>query len=77
MKKREVYEGWRYGCNSKTFAWVKYRVSEYLDFKVVKQKEGIDRIFVSKRKATLNRYSCPCGKGCKPIKCRIIVENEV
>ena len=34
MKKREVYEGWKWECQK-------------------------------------------CGKGCKPIKCKIIVENDI
>lgn len=72
MRKREVYEGWRFEC-------------EKGDMFTSVSPIGLesDILFDTDRDLLIDfckrRYkrSCPCGKGCTPIRCRIIVENEV
>lgn len=69
MKKREVYEAWRFPCEVNMFRWNK----DLLDWDYT---EDIGNM-VARTKSELLRVNCPCGKGCKPIKCKIIVENEI
>jgi len=65
MKKREVYEGWVFPCVGEVF----FYGYMYLHLRPV--------VYERRRDLLGDNKSCPCGKGCKPIKCRIIVENEV
>jgi len=72
MKKREVYEGWRFECEGDMFRWCERLTSpSVLDFSY--KQNGMK----SNPARIAERRNCPCGKGCKPIRCRIIVENEI
>jgi len=86
MKKREVYEGWRFPCGGDMFYWgrdgrlIFYEGDNYVVF----GRDKENRFVVGGVNCSSNSYKrkknmkfCPCGKGCKPIRCRIIVENEV
>ncbi len=69
MKKREVYEGWRFNCRGD-----KLFTKDNGFFKPLDDFGWFDE----KQKNNLEKYRvCPCGKGCKPIRCKIIVENDI
>ena len=75
MKKREVYEGWRYPCERKSFEWNKGFLMMRM---ITTNRKQIYLARIAKKKKFFDGLpGCPCGKGCKPIKCKIIVENEV
>jgi len=67
MKKREVYEGYRFPCEKEMFSWGNDKEDNELLWNYLSTLCRFKKYM----------YTCPCGKGCKPIRCRIIVENEV
>ena len=89
MKKRKVYEGWRYECGGDLFEWVYNNGRKILYFGItfvpdkpvgLSNDEKVDISKVGFQQVGFRKddvVACPCGKGCKPIRCRIIVENEV
>lgn len=58
---------WRYPCEPKPFKWM---ACETLDFTM--NGSRIVKLKITKEKL---EHNCPCGKGCKPQKVRIIVEE--
>jgi len=67
MKKHEVYEGWRFPCGENLSSIEEHDGGKFLE-------QDYDMAIL---KEYLIKLPCPCGKGCKPIKCKIIVVNEV
>jgi len=79
MSKKEVYEGYRFPCEDRDlFRWERMdgTANWRLFFNEVWYKRAND--FKDKTLVTkleLRNFLCPCGKGCKPQKVRIIVEE--
>jgi len=68
MKKAEKYNVWKYPCEN-IFKWdASYYYGQCLNLVSI----------LCKDKENLSTWDkCPCGKDCKPIKCEIIVRNDV
>jgi len=88
MKKREVYEGWRFPCGEEDmFHWGRdgrlnfYEGDNYVVFGKDKENRfvvgGVNCDSVLYKRKKYIPKSCPCGKGCKPIPCKIVVYNGV
>ena len=73
MKKCEVYNGYRFPCETDMFYKSDGRIIFYDTFYEDKKEYVDNEPYVYKKDMPI----CPCGKGCKPIKCKVVVYNGV
>ncbi len=73
-----MYKGWRFPCGGNLFVWNEWGKDRFLGIRKVINKNEVEidnKVVLVKR--SLLQLSCSCGRGCKPIKCTIVVENKV
>ena len=73
-KEKEIYVGWRYPCSGDLFVYKTTNFGNYLDWNLFNNHLAM---ILEDEEMFENYSNCPCGNNCKPIFCKITVENHI